>query len=225
MKIIIENTEFPFDLGCRLLKLKHEICPFKELESEWDKTKPLTFNDIARMENLEQRRVGILCLGIERLVKEVKPKLIDKQTIKKTTSFVDKEGKIVEKKFNDTYELFEVEGSYFSQGLPGFQQMENCHFVKCKDTSTNREYLIWVDIKRVSETNGGQRWNVKIKDINAIQCIAWTIQTTVAIGNIEKILRQGDCVLVKPKDIKAKMLETPRHLTEKEYKKLLVAES
>jgi hypothetical protein len=225
MKIVIENTEFPYDLGCRLLKLKNEVCPFKELKGEWNNIKPLTFKEIAKMENLEQRRVGILCLGIERLIKEVKPKLIDKQTIKKTTTYIDKEGKVVVSKFNDTYELFEVEGAYFSQGLQSHQKMENCHFVKCKDTSTKREYLIWVDIKRVSETNGGSRWHVDIKTINAIQCIAWTIQTTVAEGNIEKILRQGDCVLVKPKDMKEKMLETPRHLTEKEYKKLLVAES
>ena len=225
MKIVIENTEFAYDLGCRLLKLKHETCPFKELESVWGKIKPLTFSGIARLENLEQRRVAIICLGIDRLIKEVNPKLINSKTIKKTTTFVDKDGKLIEKKFNDTYELFEVEGSYFSKGLKNFQQMENCYFVKCKDTSTNRVYLIWVDIKRVSETNGGQRWNVDVKKINAIQCIAWTIQTTVEEGNIEKILRQGDCILIKPKNASAKMLETPRHLTEKEYRKLLVAES
>lgn len=226
MKIIVENTEFPFDLGCRLLKLKHETSPFKELEKDWDKIKPLSFKEIAQMENLEHRRVGIVCMGIDRLVKEVKPKLIDKQTLKKTTTYLDKDGKVVEKKFNDTYELYEVEGSYFNKGLESsYRKMENCHFVKCKDTSTKREYLIWVDIKRVSETNGGSRYSVNVRDINAIQCIAWTIQTTVEKGNIDKILRQGDCVLIKPKKASAKMLETPRHLTEKEYKTLLVAES
>jgi hypothetical protein len=43
-------------------------------------------------------------------------------------------------------------------------------------------------------------------------------------GKIAKIIRQGDCILIKPKG-KYEPLSTPRHLTEKEYKTLLVAES
>ncbi len=109
--------------------------------------------------------------------------------------------------------------------------MEDCHFVRFKDTSTDRKYMIWVDLRRVYETNkkknGQYTWfneDVK-KEINAIQCIAWTIQTNVAEGNIKEILRQGDCVFVKPIDSSKPLLNNPRHLTEKEYRKLLKAES
>jgi hypothetical protein len=101
--------------------------------------------------------------------------------------------------------------------------------VKCKDTSTDREYLIWVDINNVwnvvTENNKNlNRWEFNIKDIDAIDCIAWTIQTDIPKGRIEKIVRQGDCIMIKPKG-KYETLGRERHLTSKEYLELLVAES
>ena len=232
MQIVISNMKFDFDLGCRLLKLKYAECPFDELKDFWNDIKPMTFKEIAKMKNLEERRVGILCLGLERLAKEIKPKLIDKQTIKKVTNYLDREGNLVQKKFNDTYELYEVDGKYFSEGITNsWQKMPNSYFVKCKDTSTDREYFIWVEPQSVFQTNKGENSREYYdrekgaKQINAIQAIAWTIQTTVEKGNIKEILRQGDCVLVKPKSMNKEMLAIPRHLTEKEYRELLVAES
>jgi hypothetical protein len=224
MKIIIENTKFPYDIGCRLLKLKHENSPFKELEDIWNDIVPLTFKEIAQFENLEERRVGVMCLGLDRLVKEVEPKLISKKTVKKSTTWVNAKGVIETSKFNDTYELYEVNGDKFSEGLESYQKMQNSYFVKLKDTSTDRNYLIWVEPRSVYETNNKERYGFDINKINAIQCIAWTIQTNVPIGKIEKILRQGDCILIKPKG-KYEPLTTARHLTENEYNTLLVAES
>jgi hypothetical protein len=228
MKIVIENIQFPYNEGCRLLKLKNgDECPFEELSDIWNDIQPLTFKDIAQFENLEQRRVGIICLGIERLVSEVNPKLINKKAINKQTTWVAENGELVTKKFKDTYELYKVDGKYFSEGLKNsWEKMEDCYFVKCKDTSTDREYLIWVNVRSVYDTNftaWEDRWNFDIKKVNAIQCVAWTIQTDVAEGNIEKIIRQGDCILIKP--IKKKDKVAVRHLTEKEYTDLLVAES
>ena len=232
MKIIIENTKFPYDLGCRLLKLKHQSSPFAALDEIWDDIVPLTFREIAEMENLEDRRVGMLCLGLERLVDEVSPTLIDSRTIEKKTNFIDKDGNLVREKFNDTYELYEVKGEKF--GTDKWKRtMNDCHFVKFKDTSTDRKYMIWVDARSVYITNIGSdkdkryAWwsNIKDQPINAIQSIAWTIQTNVEEGNIKEIIRQGDCILVKPKDSTKPLLDTPRHITEKEYLKLLVAES
>jgi hypothetical protein len=226
MKIVIDNTTFPYDLGCRLLKLKHESCPFPQLADIWNDVVPLTFKEIAQLENLEQRRVGVLCLGLERLINEVKPKLINKQTLKKSTMWVNEKGELVENNFDDTYELYEVSGDYFNKGLKNsWQKMPNSHFVKCKDTSTNREYLIWVNANEVWRTNKTDNdYSFEIKKVNATQAIAWTIQTNVPQGKIAKIIRQGDCILIKPKG-KYEPLSTPRHLTEKEYKTLLVAES
>jgi hypothetical protein len=224
MQIVINNTKFPYDLGCGLLKLKHENCPFPELEDIWADIKPLSFKQIAGLPNLEQRRVGMLIFGLDRLVKEVNPKLLSLKTLTKSTTWVTENGEVVEHTFNDTYELYEVSGEVFSEGLEGWQKMQNSYYVKCKDTSTDREYLIWVEPRSVYNTNNENSWNYEINKVNAIQCIAWTIQTNVPKGKIEKIIRQGDCILIKPKG-SYKELERPRHLTEKEYKTLLVAES
>ena len=224
MKIVIDNVIFEKEVGLGLLKLKHETCPYEQLENEWDSIVPLSFKDIAKIKNLEERRIGILCLGLDRLVKEVKPKLISSKTLNKKANYIDKEGKHVTKSYKDTYELYEVSGEHFSEGLDSWRTASNSHYVKCKDTSTDREYLIWVDIRSVKHANGDWGWNVEAKDVNPIECIAWTIQTNVPKGNIEKIIRQGDCVLVKPID-ELNLLDNPRHLTEEEYKKLLVAES
>jgi hypothetical protein len=224
MKIVIENQKFDFEVGCGLLKLKHETPPFEEVKDIWDSIKPLSFVDIAKLKNLEERRIGILYLGLDRIVKEVNPTLISKRTLEKTTNFFDKDGNHITKTINDTYELFEVSGEVFSQGLDNWRRVQNSYYVKCKDTSTDREYLIWVDLRSVAETNGLSRWSVNVEEMTPIQCIAWTIQTNVPKGNIEKIIRQGDCVLVKPKNPND-LLSEARHLTEEEYIELLVAES
>jgi hypothetical protein len=225
MKIVISNLEFDYNTGVRLLKLKYEDCPFKELEDVWEDVIPLSFKEIAEFKNLEHRRIGILCLGIDRLIKEVKPTLLNKKTIKKQTTWVDKDGSLKTKKFNDTYELYKVDGKQFSNGVQErWQSMADAYYVKCKDTSTDREYLIWVDLQNVYRTNNPGKWDFNESKVNAIQAVAWTIQTDVPVGNIEKIVRQGDCVLIKVEDKKFTG-GSVRHLTEKEYCELLVAES
>lgn len=229
MKIVIENIPFKFDVGCRLLKLKHESCPYEQLEDMWNDIIPMSFKEIAQLNNLEERRVGMLCLGLDRMVSEVKPILINSETIEKKTQYIDKNGKLVKENFSDTYELYQVKGEVFGTTQWG-RDMEDCYFVKFKDTSTDRNYMIWVDLQSVARTNFAEGsyfyYNDEIrKKINAIQCIAWTMQTNVEKGNIKEILRQGDCIFVKPKDSSKPMLDSARHLTEQEYRKLLVAES
>ena len=228
MKIIINNVEFPFNEGCRLLKLKYDKCPMKEIEDFWEDIVPMNFKDIAvSFTNTEQRRVGILCLGLEKLVSEVNPRLIKSETIKKETTWVDENGVLQNHKFNDTYELYEVDGSIWGENLG--RNIRNVHYVKCKDTSTDRDYLIWVDAQSVYQVNNDRKWLSSDEDygvqINAIQAIAWTIQTNVAKDNIEKIVRQGDCIMIKKKFPNEAIGDTLRHLTEVEYLELLVAES
>jgi hypothetical protein len=231
MKIVINNVSFGYDTGCRLLKTKSDVCTIKELEEIWDDIQPMTFKEIAQeLNNLEQRRVAISCLGIDNLVKEIDSKLIDKKTIKKQTTWVDENGNIINKKFKDTYELYEV--SEKSLGIDNGWIRDRCvHYVKCKDTSTDRDYLIWIDAEQVYRTNDKRdgKWyssNTNYgKDINAIQAIAWTIQTDIPKGKIDKIVRQGDCILIKPTTKKKDEVSEVRHLTEEEYRELLVLES
>lgn len=233
MKIIINNVSFDYNTGCRLLKLKYEECPNTiDLEDIWEDIVPMTFKEIATtLKNIEQRRVAIQCLGLERLTKEVEPTLINTKSIKKTTSWVNQDGELITNKFTDTYELYKVKGEVINQGAEEHNRwntINDVHFVKCKDTSTDRDYLIWVDAQSVYQVNNDRKWLSSNEDygtqINAIQAIAWTIQTNVAKDNIEKIVRQGDCIMIKKKS-QSNNDGGFRHLTEVEYLSLLVSES
>ena len=221
MKIVIQNRVFPYDLGCRVLKMKNKnVCPFEELEDIWDKILPLEFGDIGRIQNVEERRIAFLYYDIEKLVKEVNPTLLKSETLEKETTWVNENGELVHKKFSDTYELYEVESRHL---FKEFSRNESFHFIKFKDTSTDREYMIWVDLRSVTNNNTTRRG---FTEINPIQCIAWTITTNVPLGKIKEIIRQGDCILIKPKRGTELLssVET-RHLTEKEYRELLMTES
>ena len=229
MEIVINNVSTEFNLGCRMLKTKGGDCPFDELQDFWEEIQPLNFKEIAQIPNLEQRRIALLFLGLDRMVAEVKPTLISTETIKKQTTWINEQGQLVEHKFDDTYELYRVNGDYFNQGIDNWRKMGDAYYVRCKDTSTDREYLIWVDLNSVwnvkCENNKNlNRWNFNPNEVDAIDCIAWTIQTNIAQGGIEKIVRQGDCILIKPK-ARYETLGRERHLSKQEYLKLLVAES
>jgi hypothetical protein len=229
MEIVINNVSTEFNLGCRMLKTKGGDCPFEELQDFWEEIQPLNFNEIAQIPNLEQRRIALLFLGLDRMVAEVKPTLVSTKTIKKQTTWVMESGELVEHKFNDTYELYKVNGEYFNQGVDSWRKMGDAYYVRCKDTSTDREYLIWIDLNSVwnvkcENDKKLNRWEFNAKKIDAIDCIAWTIQTNIAQGGIEKIVRQGDCIMIKPK-AKYETLGRERHLSKQEYLELLVAES
>lgn len=225
MKVIIQNLEFDYNIGVRLLKLKFGDKPFKGLEDIWDDIIPYTFKEIAiDITNIEQRRVAIDCLGIERLTKEINPELISTETMSKTTTWVNSNGELETINYQDTYELFKVPKTVWGVGINSY--MEDAHFVRFKDTSTDRVYMIWVNINSIANTNAQPKLESDIsmrKSVNSIQAIAWTFQTMIPKGGIEKIIRQGDCILIKPKT--KGRLAAPRHLTEKEYRELLVLES
>ena len=246
MKIIIDNVPFDFDLACKVLKLKGGDSPFEELNSFWNEIVPIDFAEISLLPNLEQRRIAIKYLGIDDIVSQVNPQLVSEETISKETTWINEAGVEETIKFDDTYRLFSVNENVLLKGKNEEVNEWNKakqYFVKFKDTSTDREYMIWVDIASVYNTNHNKqlsRWNTEKAfeegNITAIDCIAWTIKTTLPIGNIETIIRQGDCVLLKPKSAKSfkalvdsgvevnEKIEE-RHLTSKEYRELLKFES
>ena len=229
-KLVLNNVAFDYDLGCKIARLKYgDVCPeaLSPLADFWNDIVPATFSDIARLENLEQRRIGISALGIDKLISEVNPILLDSKTLNKSTTWVNENGELHTFNYDDTYELYQVKGEVFSQGLNQRQTMEDSFYVKCKDTSTDREYLIWIEPRSVFRTNRDNTWydiTNGYKELNAIECVAWTITTNVPKGNIKDIIRQGDCILIEPQG-KYEPLTTPRHLTQVEYETLIVAES
>jgi hypothetical protein len=232
MKIVIDNVEFPFNEGCKVLKLKHgEKVPFPQLEDFWGDVVGMTFPEIAQsFVNMEQRRIAIKYLGMDNLISQIQPKLLSSETIRKTTTWINQEGELETFEFDDTYELYEVNGKLLSKGLTSsWQRLNDVHYVKFKDTSTDREYLLWVNAFEVMKVNDSSRtWFPSNENygekINPIQAIAWSIQTNIEANDIEQIVRQGDCIMIKKKP-NAKPLSAPRHLTEIEYRGLLKLES
>jgi hypothetical protein len=83
-----------------------------------------------------------------------------------------------------------------------------------------------MEVYRANDTRQS-KWYSNSEDygtmITPIQAIAWTIQTNIEKGGIEKMIRQGDCILIKKN--KDANVGSTRHLTEQEYKELLVLES
>jgi len=247
MKIIIQNQEFNYDLGCALLKAKYKDTPFQGLEDIWDDIVPATFKQIiadATISNVEQRRVALNCIGTENFLKEVNAELLDTDSIDKTTTWINSDGVLETKEFVDTYELHKVPAESWTSGVDSKRRSGDVdlYFIKFKDTSTDREYILWIEPRSVASINDHWiGWNdsfedlVKSKKISAIDCVAWTIQTTVPKGMIKEIIRQGDCILVKPTEeykhivdngqFMASVPPVWRSITGKEYRQYLLAES
>jgi hypothetical protein len=217
--------------------LKYGDTPFAGLEDIWDSIVPPTFQDIVRdTHNVEARRVALNCLGLERMKEQLNVRLINEESIAKTTMWVTESGELVEHKFDDTYRLYELNGEDLFRDIDNdwrspINKGEKFYYITCKDTSTDREYLLWVDIYSVYMTKQKDTWSSWAsqqreapKVVNAIDCVAWTITTDIAEGYISHILRQGDCILVKPKG-GYERLKHHRHLTADEYRTLLLAES
>jgi hypothetical protein len=240
MKVIIENIEFPYELGIRMLKAKYRTCEFPELTDIWDSIAPLRFGEIHEyFTNIPLMQIAFRCIGLEAMMREINPKLISTETLSKTTSWVQADGSILHHQFEDIYELYRVgwQSLYAhrdAMSIPVDLRV-SLHVVKCRDTSTGKEYVIWVDIRDVYRVNNsdpvgpvGQSTAVTKrlmeKKINPIQAIAWTIRTDIPLGGIASIIRQGDCIMIRPKDDCTARVE-PRHLTEAEYRTLLISES
>ncbi len=241
MKIIIENCEFPPGIGMSILKAKYGVCRFKALEDLWDSIPDLTFSSIVTdLRDVDSRRIAFRHLGVQRMLKEVDPVLVSREKISKKTVWVGRDGSLESREYEDAYELYNVDIRRFVAGMENFREeigmrlaLPELYFVKCRDTSTGREYVIWVDIRGIYMTNlpPGKRNNVSrmssdriVNAINPIQAIAWTIITDIEAGGIEAILRQGDCVLLRAKP-GAKRTAVTRNLTEAEYRSLMTYES
>jgi hypothetical protein len=227
MKIVISNQKFDYNLGVRLLRSKYRECPeWIDLQDIWDDIEPMTFKEVAKLfTNVEERRVAIGCIGITSIANEINPVLVKSETLKKQTTWVKPDGELFTKKFDDTYELYKVKKEDLLEGTERGWGFDDVYFLKFKDTSTDREYMLWIDRDSVARVNNKQRhFSSDMRDeITPTQCIAWTIQTDIVEGGIEKIVRQGDCILIKKRPNAER--GAIRHLTDVEYKGLLVLES
>lgn len=234
-KIMVDNSRFEFDLGIKILRAKYKTYDaFKEsayiskealaqVKTSWETVGDVTVMEALSIGNLEARRICFRYIGVQTIFKELNPELADKQTIKKATK-VNKEGKL--EAFEDTYELFKVKGDSLRKGSAEntWRAVSDFFILKCSCTSTGREYLIYIqDIWSTQRFRLSGSANIAAGKPDAIEAVAWTIQVEVPEEYVDKIVRAGDCIMVKPKADYKKC--TMRHISKKEYLEKVVAES
>jgi len=192
----------------------------------WDKVEPVTVEEALKVANAEERRTYFDAIGIEKLFKGLDPKLLDKQTIKKSRTRWNDEFKEYTHEFEDIYELYEIDGKKLYDKDRWGNDPQPIFAVRCWCTTTNREY--WLYVPR--EAALGSRWWSSEPEENkpdAIRAIAWTVRIDVPEENVEKIYRQGDIIVAKMKD-KAKATEitfNPYHLSKEQYLSLMYSET
>ena len=190
----------------------------KFVQECWDSIKAVTVEDALILDNTEIRRIYFSCIGVEKLFKELDPKLRDRQVIKKKRTKWDDANDPVEYEFEDVYELYEIEGSKLFSVDKWGNTPNAVYAVRCWCTTTNREYWLYVnDQAALGET----RWSGKPK-YDAIQAIAWTIRLDVQ--NPERIYRQGDIIVAK---IGKETTEQAwlKHITKEDYLRLMYSET
>lgn len=210
--------------------ITHEsLNDFEEfVSSMWPLIETVTVQDALIQDNTEDRRVYFDAIGIEKLFKSLDPKLLDKQTIKKSRTRWDDEFNEYTHEFEDVYELYEIEASkMFTKGRWGNEPRDHIYAVRCWCTTTNREYWLYVPSWAAL---GNQWWSPSNNDDNkadAIRAIAWTVRLDVPIGHVDKIYRQGDIIVAKIKEeITPDTLSAlPYHLSKQDYLQLMYSET
>lgn len=209
----------------RAIIIHEELTEFYNLVADmWDDIKPVTVQEALEIDNTEVRRTYFSCIGVERLFKEMKPKLLDKQEIKKKRKRWDDKNDPYEYKFTDVYELYEIPASklFTKEQLKNIGkwnvERNNAYAVRCWCTTTNREY--WIYVPR--EAAIGNRWETDNDKADAIRAIAWTIRTNVI--NPERIYRQGDIIVVKAGE-NTEISSLSRHLSKEDYLQLMYSET
>ena len=191
----------------------------KFVEESWNSIEPVTVKEALSISNTEIRRTYFDCIGVVKLFKELEPKLRNKQVINKKRTCWDEDNKENIRKFEDVYELYEIEGiKLFDKDRWG-REPSPIYAVRCWCTTTNREYWLYVN----EEAATGQRWwgdDVK-KQYDAIRAIAWTI--LIDVTNPERIYRQGDIIVVKKS--KDSTETRPYHLSKDQYLSLMYSET
>lgn len=197
----------------------------KEYVTEmWDTIEEVNATQAFQQQNVEKRRAFFDAIGVAKLMSEIKPTLLDKQTIAKKRMGWDDDNKEVEKIFNDVYELYLVPRDKLYAGVNDrwFRGYDDAYVVRCWCTTTNREYWIFTDGRQFTT----HRYNSLLGRYeqtkpDAIQAIAWTIR--INVSDPERIYRQGDIIVVKHSN-NSKTVE-PYHLNRDQYLQLMYSET
>lgn len=170
----------------------------EEITETWNRVKPMTAKEaLTRYPNMEQRMIALRYIGAEGMIKELNAELLDEKTITKKqeeTVFLG-EGQPDHKKhkdaslwtkrikeYDDTYKLYRIHTDEINSEDSGRANIEFEYIYICgmKDTSTDREYYIFVDPEVVEEEK------------DAIKAIASTLRVVDEEGNLSSPLSKED---------------------------------
>src|SRR5690606_8752688 len=85
----------------------------------WDNITPISVQEALQEANLERRRVMFDCIGVVKLFQSLEPELLDKQTISKTRTRWNARNEPYEYHYEDTYELYRLDGKKLFDQQPG----------------------------------------------------------------------------------------------------------
>jgi hypothetical protein len=137
-----------------------------------ENVRPWTAKEIFSLQNQEQKYLLLSLIGADEIEKEMEPTLVDRKVLSKSQPRFDikskgshkltkrfKKDELIEDNitYEDIYELYKFDKSKLNTN-------NDVYFVKCKDTSTDRVYYIYVD-GRDNRCNS-----------DAISAIAWTMR-------------------------------------------------
>lgn len=227
-KLVVDRYKFDYDLGMKIARAKYrEFARFKDgmyiseaaeemVKKDWNDVSDITVTEALGLRNLEARRIAFRYIGVENVFKALEPELVDEQVVEKATK-VNEKGEL--ESFNDKYQLYKVKGEVLLKDSENAnisnRTVRDFYILRCFCTSTQREYLIYIQDIWTADRWGRTSSN-KDRKPDAIEAVAWTIQVDVATKDIDYIIRQGDCIMVKTKNEKYEK-STSRHLTKEEY--------
>lgn len=188
------------------------------VEEQWDNIIPITVQEALQEKNMEKRRMMFDCIGVSKLFNALQPELLDRQVIKKMRTRWDKNHQPYEYQFEDTYELYQLDGKKLFVPINEWNIPNPVFAVRCWCTTTGREYWIYVPEEVAL---GRPRWHRTAATPDAIRAIAWTIRLDVS--NPKRIFRQGDIIVVEESGNSQAV--TPYHLSKKEYVQLMFSET
>lgn len=234
------RSGFSFSSALRLWKTKYKVLEdFKRgviihdgltefyniITEMWEDIKPVTVEEALKEQNTENRRTYFSCIGVQNLFKQMKPKLLDRQEIKKKRKRWDDKNDPYEYNFTDVYELYKIPASKLftkeqikKNTSTWNEQRNDTYAVRCWCTTTNREY--WIYVPR--EAALGNRWKNDDDTADAVRAIAWTIR--INVSKPERIYRQGDIIVVKASD-NSDVMAGVTHLSKDDYLKLMYSET
>jgi len=195
------------------------------VEQQWEDIVPLSVKQalrykpgISRIQQGIIREVMLDCLGTATLFKELKPELINSQTLRKVQKKWDATGFLINSVYPDTYELYQLDMKPLYNGLPGYTNPIPLFAVRCWGLRSKKEH--WLCVPVVAALGGAWMSPQKHRP-DAIRAIAWTFQ--LDITNPKRIFRQGN-VIIAEESAQSKPCK-PYHLSKKDYLRLLYAEA